>query len=97
MYGNHDMDSNCNLWNTDSSHKTGAASSLYENKLLNTGKMPCNKKLIVLCIEGFNQHSHRRRRRRHQDNVSFLNTTDYLDHENHELYEDQSLKSMDED
>ncbi|XKL69423.1 hypothetical protein PGB90_007192 [Kerria lacca] len=91
--GNYDMDSNCDLWNTDSQQKTGSASSLNKNNLLLSEILSCNNRLIVLCIEGMTQQSvRRRRRRRHHSAKGYQNDTKIYDHS---LYDNMSHINLD--
>lgn len=91
------MGSNCNLWYTDSHLETGAATPLLTNKLLSPKKVPCNKRLIVLCIEIIDQHPRRRRKRHEFDSAADLQKDlRKLEFQDENLFEFQDRQELDD-
>lgn len=54
--------SNCNTWRTNSTNSLGTASRLLGGNLVEQHQQPCDKSLIVLCIEVVSKSSMRAKR-----------------------------------
>ena len=61
-YGETSHNYNCNAWSSSSARVFGMASSLASLKLLGQKKVPCDNRLIVLCIETSSTLPKRRKR-----------------------------------
>lgn len=59
--GERSIDTYCDAWHTGARDKSGYASNLLGNKLLDQDRQTCDSKLIVLCVEALSQDRRKKR------------------------------------
>lgn len=65
--GERALDTSCDAWHTSAPDKVGLGGSLQGARLLEQTRYPCDKKLIVLCIEATTEIFSMKKRRRRRD------------------------------
>lgn len=61
--GERAMDTYCDAWHSAAAEKSGLASSLLGNKLLDQERYACDNRFVVLCIEVMPEQARRRKKR----------------------------------
>ncbi|XP_066142162.1 collagen alpha-1(XVIII) chain isoform X3 [Euwallacea fornicatus] len=84
--GTRALDTSCEAWHTSHYGKVGLAGNLKGQMLLDQNPMPCDKKLILLCVEATSEIFVQRRRRSTMENDNrHINDSLMSEHQYHQF------------